>query len=99
MTGSVAASVAGQHPGRRAHRARHEHCLAHLAMGRGQVRMARWKGSRGALAVHAELEPPPADLVLLELSDVVGHVVDLEQVEAAHLASQHLLEGLAHAHR
>ncbi len=37
--------------------------------------------------------------MLFKLGDVVGHVVDLEQVEVPHLAGQDPLEGLAHAHR
>ena len=71
-----AARLADQHPARPAHVAGDDHRLADLAVQRRHLRMARRERPRRPLAMDPDLLLDAVDRVLLELGDVVAHVVD-----------------------
>ncbi len=63
---------------------------------RRDLRPARAKGARRALAVHAQAHGAAAHGVLLDLGDVVAHVIEHFQVRGRQLAGQHALERPPH---
>src|SRR5690606_2615523 len=90
-----AAGLAGQDPARAAHVARDDHGLAELLVLVRKLGMAGRKSARGALAVHPKLALLPVVLVLLELGDVVRHVVDKVHLQLLPGAAENRLEALA----
>ena len=85
---------AHQHKGITPHVPGDEHRLARLLVGRGRLRVARGKGPGRTLAVDAEFFLPAVYLVLFDLGDVMGHVINQlqTQIPGAHL--QDLLKAL-----
>src|SRR5581483_2832140 len=86
---------AGQHVGGGAHVAGDEDGLADAAVVAGHVGVARGEAARGALAVDVHLAALAVHDVLLQLGDVVAHVVEDVHAHALGVAAEHLAERLA----
>src|SRR5262249_36868846 len=90
-----AARLADQHPPRPPHVAGDYDRLADLAVRRGALRVARREGPRRPLAVDPEALLLAANLVLLELGDVVADVVDQVHLQLLPRAAEDVGEDLA----
>eukprot|EP00429_Kryptoperidinium_foliaceum_P073492 CAMPEP_0176208088 /NCGR_PEP_ID=MMETSP0121_2-20121125/12942_1 /TAXON_ID=160619 /ORGANISM="Kryptoperidinium foliaceum, Strain CCMP 1326" /LENGTH=532 /DNA_ID=CAMNT_0017547067 /DNA_START=33 /DNA_END=1630 /DNA_ORIENTATION=+ len=85
---------ARKHVGAGAHRAAHDDGLAgELVVDRDQ-RVVRREGAGGTFSVDKQLLALAVNHVLLDLGDVVGHVVDHVHVEVLGRLVEHLREGL-----
>lgn len=65
----------------------------------GDQRVMRREGARGALAVNEQRHGLAVDHVLLDLGDIVTHVVDNVHVQIVGAHLEHLAEGLARQKR
>ena len=61
----------------------------------GDQRVVRREGARGALAVNEQRHRLSVDHVLLDLGDVMTHIVDNVHVEIIGTHFEHFAEGLA----